>query len=470
MLARDMMSSSCYAGELRMLPSLRAPRGDTTSRGAPRLQRRLAGLWSTCSSRPRRRRSSVREASSCASWIAAGDVTGVLGCLGVCAAVGANAERTRIGRALSGPVVAMGLALALGTAGVLPDPSAHSYAPLMDALVRVGTPLLLLESNVGVILRQGGAALPAFAVGAVGTIVGGLTGALVAGPGLVAALGAEDAAKLASALVAKNVGSGVNFVAVATTTGMGTDAFQLGYAADNVVGILYFLTVFAIGNRVNTAAAAAAAAAKAPDAGGDVVPDAAPTPPLPSTAAGAVAGAAGAPALATCLGGALLLSAVCGRVAPDGYLPLETAAVVALATLLPGVTTPLAAPGAALGGALLYLFFAAAGACGGGVAAGGLLSRSPAVLLFSATLAAVHLLVVYVVGRKLLGLDARVLLVASNANVGGPATAASMAASLEWPALVVPGILVGTLGLALATFLGLALGPTLLAALASNPA
>ena len=409
----------------------------------------------------------MREASSCASWIAAGDVTGVLGCLGVCAAVGANAERTRIGRALSGPVVAMGLALALGTAGVLPDPSVHSYAPLMDALVRVGTPLLLLESNVGVILRQGGAALPAFAVGAVGTIVGGLTGALVAGPGLVAALGAEDAAKLASALVAKNVGSGVNFVAVATTTGMGTDAFQLGYAADNVVGILYFLTVFAIGNRVNTSAAADA---KAPEAGGDVVPDAAPMPPQPSTAAAAAAGAAGAPALATCLGGALLLSAVCGRVAPDGYLPLETAAVVALATLLPGVTAPLAAPGAALGGALLYIFFAAAGACGGGVAAGGLLARSPAVLLFSATLAAVHLLVVYVVGRKLLGLDARVLLVASNANVGGPATAASMAASLEWPALVVPGILVGTLGLALATFLGLALGPTLLAALATNPA
>jgi len=398
--------------------------------------------------RPPRSRRGVRRAST-ASWIAAGDATSVLGVLGVCAAVGANAERTRAGRALSGPVVSMGLALALGTLGVLPDPSAHGYTGLMDALVRVGTPLLLLDSNLSAVVRQGGAALPAFAVGALGTVAGGLAGALVAGPGLVDAVGAQDAAKLASALVAKNVGSGVNFVAVATTTGMGADAFQLGYAADNIVGILYFLAVFAVGQRVNEKHPlpreenGLGDASKGTDAKSPT--DAPPT----------------ASALATCLGGALLLSAVCGRVAPDAYLPLETAIVVAVATLLPRATAPLAAPGAALGGALLYLFFAAAGACGGG-AAGALLARSPAVLLFSLTLVAVHLLTVYGLGRRLLGLDARALLVASNANVGGPATAASMAASLAWPALVAPGVLVGTLGLAVATFLGLALGPTLL--------
>ena len=50
------------------------------------------------------------------------------------------------------------------------------------------------------------------------------------------------------------------------------------------------------------------------------------------------------------------------------------------------------------------------------------------------------------------------VLVASNANVGGPATAASLAVGQGWSTLVVPGMLVGNLGNAMATFIGLGLG------------
>ena len=47
---------------------------------------------------------------------------------------------------------------------------------------------------------------------------------------------------------------------------------------------------------------------------------------------------------------------------------------------------------------------------------------------------------------------------ASNANVGGPTTAAAMAGSKQWKSLVLPGILVGILGYASATFIALMLG------------
>jgi len=47
------------------------------------------------------------------------------------------------------------------------------------------------------------------------------------------------------------------------------------------------------------------------------------------------------------------------------------------------------------------------------------------------------------------------LLVASSAAIGGPATAAALAKSVQWESLVTPGLLVGNIGYAVATFIGL---------------
>ena len=66
------------------------------------------------------------------------------------------------------------------------------------------------------------------------------------------------------------------------------------------------------------------------------------------------------------------------------------------------------------------------------------------------------------VGRGLLRLETNELYLASNANVGGPTTAAAMAQAKEWKLLVLPALLVGVLGYALATALSLSLGPILI--------
>ena len=95
-----------------------------------------------------------------------------------------------------------------------------------------------------------------------------------------------------------------------------------------------------------------------------------------------------------------------------------------------------------MGSALLLPFFATIGA-----AAGSLDALSDVGWLFC--LIAIQLvthLAVIVSGGRLLKLPMDAVLTASNANVGGPATAAATAAVRNWPHLVQPAVLTGTLG------------------------
>ncbi len=68
-----------------------------------------------------------------------------------------------------------------------------------------------------------------------------------------------------------------------------------------------------------------------------------------------------------------------------------------------------------------------------------------------------HLIFILAAG-KIFKLDLAEILIASNANMGGPTTAAAMAVAKKWDELVIPAILCGTLGYAFATFIGVAVG------------
>lgn len=107
----------------------------------------------------------------------------------------------------------------------------------------------------------------------------------------------------------------------------------------------------------------------------------------------------------------------------------------------------------ALGGALILLFFATIGA-GTGLAA---LGQTRWVVVFIAILLAVHLGFLLLSGR-LLRLPMQSILVASNANVGGPATAAAMAQSRGWRHMLQPALLTGSFGYAIGTPIGCAVG------------
>lgn len=108
-----------------------------------------------------------------------------------------------------------------------------------------------------------------------------------------------------------------------------------------------------------------------------------------------------------------------------------------------------------LGSPLMGLFFAAIGATS--VAAGVSLAALAPLLGFLAITAGVHFAVL-LAGARALRLEPSTVLVASNALVGGPATAAGMAASRGWGRLVQPAVLAGSLSYAVGSAAGLLLG------------
>ncbi|GAB2499324.1 DUF819 family protein [Algoriphagus taiwanensis] len=76
-------------------------------------------------------------------------------------------------------------------------------------------------------------------------------------------------------------------------------------------------------------------------------------------------------------------------------------------------------------------------------------------MLFVGLLVLIHGIVLFGIGA-LLKMDWDVLAVASQANVGGNTTALAAAESLNRPDLLIPGVLVGSLGNALGTYVGFA--------------
>lgn len=109
----------------------------------------------------------------------------------------------------------------------------------------------------------------------------------------------------------------------------------------------------------------------------------------------------------------------------------------------------------ALGGALMLLFFATIGAGAGSLSA---LAATGWLTGFIGVQLAVHMLVTLLGARVLLRLPMQSVLTASNANIGGPATAAAMAAARGWTNMVRPAMLTGSLGYAVGTGVGCAVG------------
>ena len=277
-----------------------------------------------------------------------------------------------------------------------------------------------------------------FVVGALGTCVGAVVGcALVFGGGHGGSVFLQngDSWKLVAALTAKNVGGGLNYVAVATTLGLSPEAFTAGIAADNVFALLYFPFVSYLAKRNND----------------DVADDEAIVDDETDGKISLDCGDVLVVALASCA-----LLAAGARVAPNAILPATTALTVMCATILPErIMSRLSAVGAIVGDALLYVFFVCAGAATGSLSA---IAMRADVFSFLLILYAIHISVVLCASKifsKFWTFPQALL--ASNANVGGPATVAALAADARWRSLLAPSVLVATLGNSFATFLALAL-------------
>jgi uncharacterized membrane protein len=139
-------------------------------------------------------------------------------------------------------------------------------------------------------------------------------------------------------------------------------------------------------------------------------------------------------------------------------LPLISTLTVMAATAFPKFFAHLSETGTALGVIFVQMFFACSGAAG---SIRMVFEQAPALFAFSTLQIGIHFGTLMVIGRGIFRLPKRELYLASNANVGGPTTAAAMAQAKEWKRLVLPALLIGILGYAVATGLALSLGPLL---------
>jgi len=100
----------------------------------------------------------------------------------------------------------------------------------------------------------------------------------------------------------------------------------------------------------------------------------------------------------------------------------------------------------------MYMFFVTIGASADLATIAGV--ALPYVILICASVCVFFVLII-VVG-KILKLDLAELMIAANACILGPATAAALAAGHGWRDLVTPGMLTGILGYSIGTFIGVA--------------
>lgn len=86
-----------------------------------------------------------------------------------------------------------------------------------------------------------------------------------------------------------------------------------------------------------------------------------------------------------------------------------------------------------------------------------IITNMPILFVFNFIIVSVNLFV-SLVGGKLFDYSLESICVASNANIGGPTTAAAYATSQGWDGLVIPAVLVGTLGYVLGNYAGILIG------------
>ena len=364
---------------------------------------------------------------------------------------------TTVGRLLGAPVTAMALAFLCASLGILNPGGTEAARSLQLLSLQVATPLILLGADLRwSSLARCGPLLLSFMTASTATFFASWVGwQCVAGSALSKALsstsgGDLDGLKIAAALLAKNIGGGVNYIAVARSLDASASAVAAGLCVDNLFALLYFPATSAMAKGREDVATSATDAEKTYHESTDLIDNATTTTMTVQSITTVLFLAAALLWLGEVLGG------------PSGALPVCTILTVLVAGMAPSWTMKVLRPTAdTLGLVALYIFFATAGAPGMRVADSVRSSLLP-LAMFLACLYSIHGAMLWTI-YKLVGptrfrgaFGAQRLLVASSAAIGGPATAVALTSTAQWPSLTVPSLLVGNVGYAIATFCGLA--------------
>ena len=360
---------------------------------------------------------------------------------------------------ISGAIIALLIALAASNFSVIP-----TSCPLYDDIVwgyavPLGIPLLLLQCNMKKIWRETGRMMVIFLIGSAGTVAGAFLAYWLLSPFIPGLAG------VAAMMTGSYIGGGVNFAALAAEFDVG-EIKAATTVADNLLMALYFFAlIFIAGMKFFRAHYSHPHIDAVKAAGGEE-----------GRTQAAVYWSRKDISLrdiamnfayaAAVVYAAKLISAMIGGLIPDTGVVLHilhtffgseyvwiTTVSMACATLGDRQVAKLSGS-QEIGTYLIYLFLFVIGVP---ASIAKIITETPLLLVFTAIMVAVNMLFCFVGGR-LLHFDLEDIILASNANIGGPTTAAGMAISQGWSALVGPCMLVGTFGYVIGTYLGILVG------------
>ena len=364
---------------------------------------------------------------------------------------------------ISGAIIALLIALAASNLAIIPTSCVLYDNIVWDFAVPLGIPLLLLQCNMKKIWRETGRMMVIFLIGAAGTVAGAFLAYTLLHryiPGLEG---------VAAMMTGSYIGGGVNFAALAAEFDVG-EIKAAATVADNLLMALYFFALIFIAGmkffRSHYSHPHIDAVAESGDLSGAQTQAAAYWSRKGISLKDIALNFAYAAAVVFA---AKLISTFAGGLIPDTGVVLHMlhtffgSEYVWITTVSMAVATRGEKQVAKLSGAqeigtyLIYLFLFVIGVP---ASISKILTETPLLLAFTGIMVIVNMLFCFV-GGKLLHFDLEDIILASNANIGGPTTAAGMAISQGWSALVGPVMLVGTFGYVIGTYLGILVGGAL---------
>ena len=359
---------------------------------------------------------------------------------------------------LSGAIIALVGAMLLANLQIIPVES-PVYDAVWSYVIPLSIPLLLFQSNIVKIWKESGRLLLIFLISSVGTVAGAIAGFYI----LRAFIPQID--MIGAMLTGSYTGGSVNFAAMAARFEVPEEIISSTVVADNLLMALYFLVLISIPTisffrnkfgtpyideleknadndnqaasywqrkeislsdialAVGTSFAIVAVSFTLAEFFTNLIPDDA----------------------------NIFLSILRGIIG-DNYLMLTTLTLI-LVTMLPKYFESI--NGAQeIGTFLIYIFFVVIGVP---ASIPLIIQNAPIILVFAAIMVLVNMTISFGVGR-LFKFNLEEIILASNANIGGPTTAAAMAISRGWVKLVGPILIIGTLGYIIGNYLGTMIG------------
>lgn len=361
---------------------------------------------------------------------------------------------------LTSSIIALLGAIILANLKIIPTES-PVYDSVWTYVIPLAIPMLLFECNVKKIWKESGRLLIMFLIGAIGTVIGAFLGYALLQNHI------PNLEYVATVMTGSYIGGGVNFVALADAFNVPSEVIATATVADNLLMAIYFFVLLALPtigfikkqfntpliDNINNSTCQLESESNKEQRSFEVLD-------IAFTFAISIA----------IVSASILISDFFANIIPTSnallsminalfgnmYLILTTLTML-FATLKSDFFENII--GAQEVGIFLMIIFMVV--IGTPASIVEIIKNAPLLLIFCGIMVFTNMIVV-LIGAKLLNFNLEEAIIASNANIGGPATAPAMAITQGWTSLVGPSVLVAVFGYIVGNYLGIIVGNILI--------